>query len=153
MLKRLRLKRIDRGFDQRATLCCILIHGRRRPATFTQRPRPALNPRRTGGLVHSSKDALPRLRHGIEACRKQPARDEGSRLAGIPIPTGVTHRGLCHTSMSQPVPSGNQSPPSTVAPASFSGLPASFSRLAGCYPSPSSAARGVTAICVDATLS
>jgi hypothetical protein len=42
--------------------------------------------------------------------------------------------------------------PSTVAPASFSNLPASLSRLAGCHPSPSSAARGVTAICVDATL-
>jgi len=42
--------------------------------------------------------------------------------------------------------------PSTVAPASFSVLPASRSRLVGCYPSPLSAARGVTAICVDATL-
>ncbi|KAH6857402.1 hypothetical protein BKA58DRAFT_325194 [Alternaria rosae] len=42
--------------------------------------------------------------------------------------------------------------PSSVAPASFSALPASLSRLAGCHPSPSSAARGVTAICSPCAL-
>jgi hypothetical protein len=42
--------------------------------------------------------------------------------------------------------------PWTVVPASFFDAPASLSRLAGWHPSPFSAARGVTAICVDATL-
>ena len=65
------------------------------------------------------------------------------------IPTRVT-LGLCHTSMSQPVPSVNHllqrcSSRKLLAP---SLLASPVSPSAGCYPNPSLRRCGVTAICV-----